>query len=96
MEIVNNNTDTSKLTNRDLALAAYSLAELYNVYVRAMEDEAYDGSMSREQLEEAADSIRAAHIKFDSILEASRIRFEAEHGEDADDSDDDSGEESDE
>lgn len=70
MEIVNNKTNDDKLTNRDLAMAAYSLAQLHNAYINALNDGSYEGEMTREQLEETVESIRLAHIKFDALLQA--------------------------
>ena len=42
MKVIDNETGTAKLTHRDLALAAYSLAELHNVYVHALDEESYN------------------------------------------------------
>jgi hypothetical protein len=67
MEVINNNDN--RLTSRDLALAAYSLAELHNVYLRALEDGNYGEDMTKEQMEETIDRIRLAHVKFDALLQ---------------------------
>ena len=67
MEVINDNN--TRLTNRDIALAAYSLAELHNLYLRALEDESYGEDMTKQQMEETIDRIRLAHIKFDALLE---------------------------
>lgn len=67
MEMVNENNDT-RLTNRDLALAAYSLAEMHNLYLRALETGEYGEDMTKEQMEETIDRIRLAHTKFDALL----------------------------
>jgi len=77
MEILKNNTDNNKLTNRDLAMAAYSLAQLHNVYVNALNDGSYENEMTREQMEETVESIRSAHVKFDAILQATQAEYEA-------------------
>tara|TARA_R100001440_G_scaffold63956_1_gene84212 strand:+ start:468 stop:716 length:249 start_codon:yes stop_codon:yes gene_type:complete len=67
MEKVNQNND-ALLTNRDLALAAYSLAELHNLYLRALESGEYAEDMTKNQMEETIDRIRLAHTKFDALL----------------------------
>jgi hypothetical protein len=78
MEVIDNNND-NRLTNRDLALAAYSLAELHNVYLRALEDGSYGEDMTKEQMEETIDRIRLAHVKFDSLLQMSEdLAYEGE------------------
>jgi hypothetical protein len=69
METLNQKSEV-KLTNRDLALAAYSLAELHNMYLRALEEQSYSEEMTKEQMEETIENIRLAHVKFDAILEA--------------------------
>ena len=81
MEMVNENNDT-RLTNRDLALAAYSLAELHNLYLRALESGEYGEDMTKDQMEETIDRIRLAHIKFDALL-----KLTAEVGEQQDEED---------
>ena len=82
MEIINNNTDTDKLTNRDLAMAAYSLAQLHNVYVDALNNGSYEGQMTREEMEKTVESIRVAHIKFDALLQATQSAYEGQNEED--------------
>ena len=67
MEKVNQNND-ARLTNRDLALAAYSLAELHNLYLRALESGEYAEDMTKNQMEETIDRIRLAHTKFGALL----------------------------
>tara|TARA_R100000482_G_scaffold111285_1_gene53637 strand:+ start:252 stop:542 length:291 start_codon:yes stop_codon:yes gene_type:complete len=67
MEIIKDNND-GRLTNRDIALAAYSLAEMHNLYLRALENGEYGEDMTREQMEETIDRIRLAHTKFDALL----------------------------
>ncbi len=81
MEMVNENNDT-RLTNRDLALAAYSLAEMHNLYLRALETGEYGEDMTKEQMEETIDRIRLAHTKFDALL-----KLTAEAGEQQDEED---------
>lgn len=81
MKITNNNTDADKLTNRDLAMAAYSLAQLHNVYVEALSNGSYEGELTREEMEKTVESIRAAHIKFDALLQATQAAYEAQDKE---------------
>jgi|TARA_R110002012_G_scaffold295268_1_gene491721 hypothetical protein len=76
MKVVDN-TENTKLTHRDLALAAYSLAELHNMYLRAYDEESYGEEMSKEQMEETIERIRVAHTKFDAILQATTPAEEA-------------------
>jgi len=81
MEMVNENNDT-RLTNRDLALAAYSLAEMHNLYLRALETGEYGEDMTKEQMEETIDRIRLAHTKFDALLKLTTEVGEQEAPED--------------
>jgi phage terminase Nu1 subunit (DNA packaging protein) len=67
MEVINDNNE-GRLTNRDLALAAYSLAEMHNLYLRALENGEYGEDMTKEQMEETIERIRLAHTKFDALL----------------------------
>ena len=82
MKVIENNTtnpDADKLTNRDLALAAYSLTELYNAYVYALENESYKETMTLEEMEETVRSIQSAQIKFSAILQATQAEFRDEN-----------------
>ena len=81
MEMVNENNDT-RLTNRDLALAAYSLAEMHNLYLRALETGDYGEDMTKEQMEETIDRIRLAHTKFDALLKLTSEAAEQQDEED--------------
>ena len=81
MEMVNENNDT-RLTNRDLALAAYSLAEMHNLYLRALETGEYGEDMTKEQMEETIDRIRLAHTKFDALLKLTTETAEQQDEED--------------
>ena len=81
MEMVNENNDT-RLTNRDLALAAYSLAEMHNLYLRALETGEYGEDMTKEQMEETIDRIRLAHTKFDALLKLTSEAAEQQDEED--------------
>lgn len=81
MKVIDNNNvapDADKLTNRDLALAAYSLTELYNAYVYALENESYKETMSLEEMEETVRSIQSAQIKFNAILQATQAQYQNE------------------
>ncbi len=82
MKVIENNTtnpDADKLTNRDLALAAYSLTELYNAYVYALENESYKETMTLEEMEETVRSIQSAQIKFSAILQATQAELQNEN-----------------
>lgn len=71
MEVTNENAeDTMRLTQADLAVAAFCLAEAFNGYLEAYEAEEYggDGEVSKEQMEASMNHIRTAFIKFDSLL----------------------------
>ena len=80
METIQQNNDT-RLTNRDLALAAYSLAELHNVYLRAYNEGSYGEEMNKEQMEETIERIHLAHAKFDALLQLTEANQPQEEGE---------------
>ena len=86
--IDNNNVDPNadRLTNRDLAIAAYSLTELYNAYVYALENESYKETMTLEEMEETVHSIQSAQIKFSAILQATQAEHQTDEATDGDDS----------
>ena len=68
MEITNENQgDTPMLTKADLALASFALAETFNSYLTAYNEEDHEGA-EKEQMETSMDQLRTAFIKFDSIL----------------------------
>ena len=70
MEITNENQgDTPLLTKQDLALASFALAETFNSYLTAYNEEDYEGA-TKEQMESSLDQLRMAFIKYDSILAA--------------------------
>ena len=70
MEVTNQTPDeTTGLTQGDLAIAAYALAETFNSYLEQYEAEDY-GELSKEQMESSMDSLRTAFAKFDAILKA--------------------------
>ncbi len=68
MEITNENQgDTPLLTKQDLALASFALAETFNSYLTAYNEDDYEGA-TKEQMETSLDQLRMAFIKFDSLL----------------------------
>ena len=70
MEETNENQgDTPLLTKQDLALASFALAETFNSYLVAYNEEDYEGA-TKEQMERSLDQLRTAFIKYDSILAA--------------------------
>ena len=70
MEVTNEEPEqTTGLTQGDLAIAAYALAETFNSYLEQYEAENY-GELSKEQMESSMDSLRTAFSKFDAILKA--------------------------
>ena len=80
MEITNEQTEeTPLLTQGDLAMASYALAETFNAFLMAYNEEDY-GETTKEEMEKSMESLRSAFIKFDSLL-----KVLAENPEDADD-----------
>jgi len=70
MEVTNENQgDTPLLTKADLALASFALAETFNSYLTAYNEEDHEGA-TKEQMERSLDQLRMAFIKYDSILAA--------------------------
>ena len=70
MEVTNEEPEQSSgLTQGDLAIAAYALAETYNSYLEQYDEEDF-GELSKEQMESSMDSLRTAFSKFDAILKA--------------------------
>ena len=69
MDVTNENQeDTPLLTHGDLAMAAFSLSELFNYYLEQYNAEEY-GELGKEQVENIMNNLRAAFIKFNSLLE---------------------------
>ena len=67
MEISNEMQDeTLRLTQGDLAIAAYALAETFNSYLERYDENDY-GDLTKEQMESSLESLRIAFTKFDSI-----------------------------
>lgn len=70
MEVTNEEPEQSTgLTQGDLAIAAYALAETFNSYLERYEEEDY-GELSKDQMESSMGSLRVAFTKFDAILKA--------------------------
>tara|TARA_R110002126_G_scaffold229233_5_gene373627 strand:+ start:472 stop:708 length:237 start_codon:yes stop_codon:yes gene_type:complete len=70
MEVTNEEPEQSTgLTQGDLAIAAYALAETFNSYLERYDEEDF-GELSKEQMESSMDSLRTAFTKFDAILKA--------------------------
>ena len=57
------------LTKKDLAVASYSISEVFNSYVDRYQSEDY-GDMSKEQMETSMNTLRSSFIKFDLVLKA--------------------------
>jgi hypothetical protein len=69
MDVTNENQeDTPLLTHGDLAMAAFSLSELFNYYLEQYNAEEY-GELDKEQVENMMNNLRTAFIKFNSLLE---------------------------
>ncbi len=67
-EVTNDNQDDALLlTKQDLALASFALAETFNSYLTAYNEDDYEGA-TKEQMETSLDQLRMAFIKFDSLL----------------------------
>lgn len=70
MEVTNEDPNQSNgLTQGDLAIAAFALAETFNSYLERYEEEDY-GELSKDQMESSMGSLRLAFTKFDAILQA--------------------------
>ena len=70
MEVTNEEPEQSTgLTQGDLAIAAYALAETFNSYLEQYDEEDF-GELSKEQMESSMGSLRTAFTKFDAILKA--------------------------
>ncbi len=81
MEVTNDNQDeTLRLTKGDLALASFALAETFNSYLTAYNEEDHEGA-SKEQMERSLDQLRMAFIKFDSLLASMNTEEDQAQGE---------------
>ena len=68
MEVTNEHQqETAGLTQGDLAMAAFALAEVFNSYLEKYNEEDF-GSLSKDQMEQSMHSLRLAFAKFDSLL----------------------------
>ena len=70
--------DTPLLTHSDLAIAAFSISEVFNSYLERYEEEDY-GDLSKEQMETSMNNLRLAFVKFDSLIKT--IAKQEEHNE---------------
>jgi hypothetical protein len=59
--------DTPLLTQGDLAIAAFSISEVFNSYLERYEEEDF-GEFTKEQMESSMNSLRTAFVKFDSLI----------------------------
>ena len=55
------------LTKRDLAVAAFSVSEVYNSYLEKYEEQDY-GELTKEEMETSLNSLRVVFQKLDAIL----------------------------
>ena len=70
MEVTNEqSTEVPRLTVGDLGVAAWACSELFNFMLEGYEQEDY-GEMTKEQMEEALNSLRASFVKFDALASA--------------------------
>jgi len=70
MEVTNEQTEeTPRLTIADLGVAAWACSELFNWMLEGYEKEDY-GELSKEQMEQAMNKLRATFVKFDSLATA--------------------------
>lgn len=67
MEVSNEQTEeTTRLTIADLGVAAWACSELFNYMLEGYEQEEY-GDLSKEQIEEAMNKLRATFVKLDAL-----------------------------
>lgn len=70
MEVTNEQTEeTPRLTIADLGVAAWACSELFNYMLEGYEKEDY-GELTKEQIEQAMNKLRATFIKFDALADA--------------------------
>lgn len=84
METIGKNMEDAKLTQGDLVLAAYSLAQLHNAYLDSLERGDYKEQMTEEQMHSSIQSIHAAHTKFSTLVQViaqDAIDDESEEGD---------------
>ena len=70
METIGKKMEDALLNQRDLVLAAYSLAQLHNAYLDSLEKGDYTEEMTEEQMHQSIQSIHMAHAKFNAIIES--------------------------
>ena len=76
--------ETPRLTVGDLGVAAWACSELFNYMLEGYEQEDY-GEMTKEQLEQAMNKLRASFVKFDALASAlspDKEQSSEEHDED--------------
>lgn len=61
--------ETPRLTVGDLGVAAWACSELFNFMLEGYEQEDY-GEMTKEQMEQAMNKLRASFVKFDALASA--------------------------
>ena len=67
MEVTNEQTEeTNRLTIGDLGVAAWACSELFNFMLEGYEQDDY-GEMTKEQMEETMNVLRATFVKFNSL-----------------------------
>jgi hypothetical protein len=82
MEITNEQpTETPRLTVGDLGVAAWACSELFNYMLEGYEQEDY-GELTKEQMEQAMNKLRASFVKFDSLAEALSPKEEENESQD--------------
>ena len=70
MEVTNEQLEeTPRLTIGDLGVAAWATSELYNFLLSGYNEEDY-GDMTKEQIEESMNKLRASFVKFDALARA--------------------------
>ena len=70
MEVTNEEqNETPRLTQADLAIAAFALAETFNLYLERYEAEDFE-IMNKEQYEGSLNGLRIAFSKFDAICQS--------------------------
>ena len=81
MQVTNENQeDTPLLTKADLAMASYALAETFNSFLLAYNEEDY-GEATKEEFEASMNHLRMAFIKFDSMLNSINKEEDETQGE---------------
>ena len=73
--------DTAMLTKGDLVMASYALAEVFNSFLAAYQEEDY-GDGTKEQMEDSMNRIRTAFIKFDGLLHSINEEEDGNESED--------------